>query len=73
MAQQNRTCPVSTSFHPCPRSFGSVSYVAMSCGVGHRLACPVSLGPWCGPAAAAPIRPLAWERPFPVGEVLNSE
>ena len=26
---------------------------------------------WCGPAAAAPIRPLAWEPPYALGVALE--
>ena len=28
---------------------------------------------WCRPAAAAPVRPLAWEPPYAVGEALKSQ
>ncbi|MDD0469303.1 hypothetical protein PS001_24610, partial [Shigella sonnei] len=28
---------------------------------------PVLLWLWCGPVAAAPIRPLAWESPYAAG------
>ena len=36
----------------------------MSCGVGHRHdSDPALLWLWCRPAAAAPIRRLAWEPP----------
>ena len=46
----------------------------MSCGVG----CKCSLDPtllwlWCRPAAAAPIRPLAWEPPYASGITLKSK
>ena len=34
------------------------------CGIGHRCSSDLMLlWLWCRPAAAAPIRPLAWERP----------
>ena len=34
----------------------------MSCGVGHRHGSNLALlWLWCGPAAVAPIQPLAWE------------
>ena len=34
----------------------------MSCGVGHRHSLdPALVWLWCKPAAAAPIRPLAWK------------
>ena len=40
----------------------------MSCGVGHRRGSDlVLLWLWCGPAATAPIRPLAWELPYAAG------
>ena len=40
----------------------------MSCGVGHRCGLdPVLLWLWYRLAAAAPIRPLAWEPPYAVG------
>ena len=36
----------------------------MSCGVGRiRGSDPALLKLWCGPAATATIRPLAWEPP----------
>jgi len=41
----------------------------MSCGVGcRRSSDPVLLWLWHRPAATAPIRPLAWEPPYAVGE-----
>ena len=44
----------------------------MSCGIGHRRSSdPRLLWLWCRPAAAAPIWPLAWERPYTVGVVLK--
>ena len=44
----------------------------MSCGVGHRHSSePELLWLWGGPAAAAPIRPLAWERPYAMGAALK--
>jgi len=40
----------------------------MSCGVGRRRSLdPALLWLWCRPAAAAPIRPLAWEFPYAAG------
>ena len=40
----------------------------MSCGVGHsRSLVSALLWLWCRPAAAAPIRPLAWEPPYAAG------
>jgi len=44
----------------------------VSCGVGHRLSSDVALlWLWCRPAAAAPIRPLAWELPSALGAALE--
>ena len=44
----------------------------MSCGVGHRLGSNlVLLCLWYRLAAAAPIRPLAWELPCAVGVALK--
>ena len=40
----------------------------MSCGVGRRYGSdPMLLWLWRRPAAAAPIRPLAWEPPYAAG------
>ena len=51
---------------------GQGSCIAMSCGVGHRCGLdPALLGLWCRLAAAALIRPLAWERPHVMGVVLK--
>ena len=37
----------------------------MSCGIGRRQGLDLALlWLWCRPAAAAPIRPLAWEPPY---------
>ena len=46
--------------------------VAMSCGVGRRHGSDLTLL-WlrCRPAAAAPIRPLAWEPPYATGAALK--
>ena len=46
----------------------------MSCDVCHRRGLdPVLLWLWCRPAAAAPIRPLAWELTYAMGVVLKSK
>ena len=46
----------------------------MSCGVGRRSGSdPTLLWLWCGPAAAAPIRPLAWEPPYALGTALKKK
>ena len=40
----------------------------MSCGIGHRrVSDPALLWLWHRLAAAAPIRPLAWEPPYATG------
>ena len=44
----------------------------MSCGVGRRCRSDVMLlWLWCGPAAIAPIRPLAWEPSYAAGAALK--
>ena len=44
----------------------------MSCGVGRRRSLdPTLLWLWCRPAAAAPIRPLAWDPPCAAGAALK--
>jgi len=44
----------------------------VSCGVGRRGGLdPVLLWLWHGLVATAPIRPLAWERPYAVGAALE--
>ena len=46
----------------------------MSCGLGRRRGSnPALLWLWGRPAAAAPIRPLAWEPPYAVGVALKSK
>ena len=48
------------------------SSIAVSCGVGPRRGLNlVWLWLWCRPAAAAPIRSLAWELPFATGAALK--
>ena len=34
---------------------------------------PVLLWLWCRPSAVAPIRPLAWERPYAIGAALKNK
>ena len=46
--------------------------VAVSCGVGHRCSLDLALL-WYRPAAAAVIRPLAWELPDAAGAALKSK
>ena len=43
----------------------------MSCGVGHTRGSDPELWLWCRPAAAALIRPLAWELPYATGVALK--
>ena len=44
----------------------------MSCGVGCRRSSDLALlCLWRGPAATAPIRPLAWEPPYAAGAALE--
>ena len=44
------------------------SGIAVSCGVGYRGGLDLALlWLWCRPAAAVPIRPLAWELPYATG------
>ena len=46
--------------------------VAVSCGVGHRPGSDLALlRLWCRTAAAAPVRPLAWEIPYAMGVALK--
>ena len=46
----------------------------MSCGVGGRCGSDlVLLWLWHGPAAVAPIGPLAWEPPYAMGAALKSK
>ena len=53
---------------------GLGSGVALSCGVGRRHGLdPALLWLWCRPAAAALIRPLAWEPPHAVGVTLKRQ
>ena len=59
-------------FDPWPCSVAEGSGVAMSCGIGCRLGSdPALLWLWHRPAAAAPIRPLAWEPPYAAGVALE--
>jgi len=52
------------------------SSIATSCGISHRCSSDPAwlwLWLWCRPAAAAPIRPLAWELPYASGVALKSK
>ena len=53
---------------------GSGIHTVMSCGVGRsHVSNPAWLWLWCSPAAATPIRPLAWELLYAVGAALKSK
>ena len=55
---------------PSPASLSGV----VSCGVGHRLGSDLArLWLWHRLAAAALIRPLAWEPPYATGRALKSK
>ena len=46
----------------------------MSCGVGCKCCSDLALLLlWCGPAAAAPIQPLAWELAYAMGVFLKRQ
>ena len=46
----------------------------MSCTVSRRQGSDLALlWLWCRPGAVAPIRPLAWEHPYAVGEALKRQ
>ena len=50
------------------------SRVAMSCGIGHRYGSDLALlWLWHRSVAVAPIRPLAWDPPYAVGDTLKSK
>ena len=42
-------------------------------GLAHWVKDPALLWLWCRPAAAAPIRPLAWEPPYAMGAALKRQ
>ena len=45
--------------------------IAVSCGLGPRRGSYLALlWLWCGPAAAAPTQPLAWQFPYAMGTAL---
>ena len=59
---------------PWPRSVGWGSGIAVSFGVGRRHGSYLALlWLWLGPAAAAPIGPLAWELPYAEGAALKRQ
>ena len=48
--------------------------LAVSCDVGRRRGLDLALlWLWLGPAAVAPIRPLAWEPPYAASEALKTK
>ena len=50
------------------------SSIAVSCGVGHRYGSNLALlWLWSRPAAAAPIKTLAWEPPCAVGVAIKKK
>ena len=52
---------------------GEGSGVAMNCGIGRRHNSDLALlRLWYRPAAAAPIQPLAWKRPYTVDAALTT-
>ena len=59
--------------NPWSHSVGWGSGVVPSRGVSHRFSLdPVLLWLWCRLAAAAPIKPLAWELSYATGVALKS-
>ena len=59
---------------PGPAQWVNDPMLALSCGVGHRRGSDLeSLWLWCKPAAAALLRPLAWESPYTVGTALKKK
>ena len=59
-------------FDPWPLSVGQGSGVAVSCSAGHRHGSdPALIWLWGRVAAAAPIRPLAWEPPYATSAALK--
>ena len=47
--------------------------IALSCGVCRSSLDLALLWLWHGPAATAPIQPLAWELPYTMGEALKRQ
>ena len=59
---------------PALAQWVKVPAFAVSCGVGHRRGSdPALLWVWRRLAAAAPIRPPAWEPPYATGTALKSK
>ena len=54
-----------------PLALLSGSVIAMSCGVGRGRSSDLTRL-WLWPAATAPIQPLAWELPYPLGAAQNN-
>ena len=66
--------PWGYGFDSWPFSVGLGSGIAMSCGVGHSCGShSMFLWLWQRSAAAAPIKPLAWELPYAVGVALKEK
>ena len=64
--------PWGCRFNLLPCSVGWGSSIAKSCGIGPRGGSDSHLlWLWCRPAAAAPIRPLAWDRLYATGAALK--
>ena len=78
LLQGKDMCPLSfqmsPELDPWPHSAGQGSGVAVSCRVGHRHGSDLALlWLWHRTAAAAPIRPLAWEPPYTASAALKSK
>ena len=59
---------------PCIAQWVKDPGIAVSCGVGHRgNSDPTPELLWFRPAAAAQIRPLAWELPYAAGVALKKK
>ena len=52
---------------------GQGSGIAVSCGIGRTHGPDLMLWLWCRLAAAAPIRPVAWETPYAMGVALKKK
>ena len=66
--------PWGRGFHPWLHSVGERSSFTRSCGVGRRRGLDLAwLWLWLWPAAAAQIRPLAWELLCAVGVSVKSK
>ena len=60
--------------NPCLAQWVKGPASPVSYDVGHRcVSDPKLLWLWCGPAATAPIRSLAWEPPYAMGVALKRQ